>query len=196
MLPIELAGNVAIGDQPFNANGGRTRLYLRDNRLVVFNVSTEGFRQRYGADIWYNKDYKNKGGIPLSATAEFLYEKQKREGPTLGSGNDDLVRYGYHVQAGYLLKGSRSKDGVEVVAKYESIEMDDDDKSGGTENFIGQTIDIVGLGLNYWPRKEIRLSVNGFVFDIDQPITSATANDPFNNGDSAWAVVSGFYFKY
>ena len=87
--------------------------------------------------------------------------------------------------------GSRKKNGLEFVAKYESIDMDDDDKSSGTEDLAGQTVNILGLGLNYWPIKEVRLSVNGFVFDIDRPVTSATADDPFNNGDSAWAVVWG-----
>ena len=196
VLPIEVAGNFSIGDQPFNAGGGRTRLFLRDNRLTVFTVATEGLRQRYGGDIWYNKDYKNKGGFPLSATAEFIYENQEREGPVLGTGNDDLVRYGYHIQGGYLLMGSRKKNGLELVAKYERIDMDDDDKSSGTEDFAGQTVDTYGFGVNYWPIKEIRLSVNGFVFDIDRPVTTAAADDPFLNGGSAWAVVSGFYFKY
>ncbi len=196
VLPIEVAGNFSIGDQPFNASGGRTRLFLRDNRLTVFTVATEGLRRRYGGDIWYNKDYKNKGGFPLSATAEFIYERQEREGPVLGTGNDDLVRYGYHIQGGYLLMGSRKKNGLELVAKYERIDMDDDDKSSGTEDFAGQTVDTYGFGVNYWPIKEVRLSVNGFVFDIDRPVTTAAADDPFLNGDSAWAVVSGFYFKY
>ncbi len=196
MLPIQLAINASVGDQPHSATGGRTRLFLRDNRLTVFNVATEGLRQRYGADIWYNKDYKNQGGFPLSATAEFIYEKQEREGPVLGRGNDDLVRYGYHVQAGALLTGSRKKNGLELVAKYESIDMDDGDRSAGTEDLAGQTVNILGLGLNYWPIKEVRLSVNGFVFDIDRPVTSAADDDPFNNGDSAWAVLAGAYFKF
>ncbi len=196
MFPIQLAINASVGDQPHSSNGGRTRLFLRDNRLTVFNVATEGFRQMYGADIWYNKDYKNPGGLPLSATAEFIYEKQEREGPVLGRGNDDLVRYGYHVQAGYLLTGNRKKNGLELVAKYESIDMDDNDRSAGTEDLAGQRVDIIGLGLNYWPIKEVRLSVNGFVFDIDRPVTSAADDDPFNNGDSAWAIITGAYFKF
>ncbi len=196
MLPIQLAINASVGDQPHSATGGQTRLFLRDNRLTVFNVATEGLRQRYGADIWYNKDYKNQGGFPLSATAEFIYEKQEREGPVLGRGNDDLVRYGYHVQAGALLTGSRKKNGLELVAKYESIDMDDGDRSAGTEDLAGQTVNIIGLGLNYWLIKEVRLSVNGFVFDIDRPVTSAADDDPFNNGDSAWAVLAGAYFKF
>ena len=92
--------------------------------------------------------------------------------------------------------GSRKKNGLEFVAKYESIDMDDDDKASGTEDLAGQRVDIIGLGLNYWLIQELRLSVNGFIFDIDRPVTSATADDPFNNGGSAWAVVSGIYFKY
>ena len=195
-FPIEFAVNAVVGDQPQSSRGGRTRLFLRDNRLTVFNVATEGFRQRYGADIWYNKDYKNQGGLPLSATAEFIYEKQEREGPVLGRGNDDLIRYGYHVQAGTLLTGSRKKNGLELVAKYESIDMDDDDRSAGTEDLAGQRVDIIGLGLNYWPIKEVRLSVNGFVFDIDRPLTSAADDDPFNDGGSAWAILTGAYFKF
>ncbi|MFQ5915069.1 MAG: porin, partial [Nitrospinota bacterium] len=196
MLPIEVAGNLAIGDQPFSSTGGRTRLFLRDNRLTVFSVSTEGLRTRFGGDIWYNKDYKNKGGLPLSATAEFIYERQERDGPVLGMGNDDLVRYGYHVQAGYLLMGSRSKNGLELVAKVESIDMDDSENDGGPDELLGQTVYTYGFGVNYWPIKEVRLSVNGFLFDIDRPLTTAADDDPFNNGDSAWAIVSGFYFKY
>ncbi|MBI2882129.1 MAG: hypothetical protein HYY21_11085 [Candidatus Tectomicrobia bacterium] len=193
-LPIEVAGNVAVGEQPHSSTGGRVQLFLRDNRLTMFSVATEGMRTRWGGDIWYNKDYKQKGN-PFSATAELIYEKQEREGPVLGTGSDDLVRWGYHVQAGYLLTGTREKDGWELVAKYESIDMDDDDKSGG-DNIVGQTVDTWGFGLNYWPVKQVRLSVNGFVFDIDRPLTSAAADDPFNNGSSAWAVVSGFYFRF
>jgi hypothetical protein len=52
------------------------------------------------------------------------------------------------------------------------------------------------LGLNYWPIKEIRLTVDGFIFDFDRPITTATDPNPFNNGGSTWAVVMGAYFKY
>ena len=196
VFPIEFSVNAAVGNQPHSSKGGRTRLFLRDNRLSVFNVATEGLRQRYGVDIWYNKDYKNKGGLPLSATAEFIYEKQEREGPVLGVGNDDLIRYGYHVQGGYLLTGSRKKNGLELVAKYETIDMDDNDRSAGTEDLAGQTVNIFGFGINYWPIKAVRLSGNVFAFDIDRPVTSAADDDPFNNGGSTWAILTGAYFKF
>lgn len=194
-FPVEISGNFSAGDQPNSGNGARTRLFLRDNRLVIFNAATEGLRQRYGGDIWYNKAYKNKGGIPLSATAEFIYERQEREGlGPLGGKGDDVIRYGYHVQGGYMLMGSRSKNGLELVAKYERI--DADDESGGNEDLTGQTLDTYGLGLNYWPIKEVRLSANGFLFDFDRPLTTEADKDPFRDGDSAWAVIFGFYFKF
>jgi len=64
----------------------RTRLFLRDNRLRVFNAATEGLRARLGVDIRWNKDYRKKEGLPLSALAELIYEIQERDGPTLGGG--------------------------------------------------------------------------------------------------------------
>ncbi|MFQ5692841.1 MAG: porin [Nitrospinota bacterium] len=192
VLPIEVAANVAFGNQPFNARGGRTRLFLRDNRLQVFNVSTEGFRQRYGGDLWFNKDYK-KG--PLSATAEYIFERQEREGPRLGRDRADLIRRGFHVQAGYLLTGTRKKNGLEFVFKYEHIDMDDEEDDGGADEIAGQTVEVLGFGLNFWPIQEVRLSLDGFVFDIDRPLDAAS-EDPFRNGDTAWAVLSGFYFKF
>ncbi|MFQ5692526.1 MAG: porin [Nitrospinota bacterium] len=193
-LPIEVAVNAAFGDQPFSATGGRVRLFLRDNRLTVFSVSTEGFRTRFGGDVWYNKDYKNKGGLPLSATAEFIYERQERQGANLGRGLDDLIRYGFHVQGGYLVTGSRKKNGLELVAKFERIDMEDEDTSSG-DDIAGQTVDVYGFGVNYWPIGEVRLSVDGFIFDTDRAVAAAS-DDPFQNGDTAWAIVTGFYFKF
>ncbi len=196
MLPIEVAGNFAIGDQPLNANGARTRLFLRDNRLVIFNTATQGLQRRYGGDIWYNKDYENKGGPPVSAMFEFIYERQERQGSTFAPGLADIIRYGYILQGGYLVTGSRSKNGVELVAKVEGIDMDDDANNGGAGDLAGQKLRTYAFGLNYWPIKEVRLTVDGFVFDFDQPITTAADPNPFNNGGTAWAVVAGAYFKY
>ena len=51
--------------------------------------------------------------------------------------------------------------------------MDDRDGSDTSENLLGQSVDTFGLGLNYRPIPAIRLSVNGFLFDIDRPITDA-----------------------
>lgn len=191
-IPLEVGGNVSIGNQPFDSRGGRTRLFLRDNRVQVFNASTEGQRLGLGGDVWFNKNYK-KG--PFSATAEYIWQRHEREGPTLGRGNDDLIRHGFHVQAGYLVTGTRKKNGLELVAKYELIDMDDSENNGGSDEILGQTVKSWGLGVNYWLMKEVRLSLNGFIFDIDQPI-DRTSDDPFLNGDTAWAVISGAYFKF
>ncbi len=194
MLPLEVNLNVAIGQQAHSSNGARTRLFLRNNRLTVFNQATEGMRRRFGGDIWYNKDYK--AGFPVSATFEFIYEDQEMRGPVLGRATDKVERYGWHLQGGWMLTGSRKKDGLEFVAKYEQIDMDDQDTGPGDLDIAGQTVKTVGLGMNYWPVKEIRFSFNGFVFDFDQPLTTAADTDPFNNGGSAWAVLAGAHFKF
>ncbi len=194
--PIEVGANASVGRQPHNPLGGRTRLFLRDNRLSVFNAATEGLRTRLGVDIGWNKDYRKKEGLPLSTLAEIIYEIQEREGPTLGKGNGALIRTGYAVQAGVLLTGDWKKGGVELVARFDSIDMDDRSGSDNSENLPGQSVDTFGFGLNYRPIPAIRLSVNGFLFDIGQPITDAGDRDPFNNGGGAWAFLSGFYLKY
>jgi hypothetical protein len=194
VLPIEMAGNFTLGKQPFNANGARTRLFLRDNRLIIFNAETKGLRQRYGGDIWYNKDYRNTGGLPLAFQFEFIYERQERDQE---DGLADIVRQGYHLQAGYLVLGSRSKHGLEPVFRLEYIDMDNE---GGGTGVNGQNLYVYGFGLNYWPIKEIRLSVNGFIFDFDRPLTeeggSSSSDDPFKNGGNAWAMLLGAYFKF
>jgi hypothetical protein len=193
--PIEAAGNVSIGRQPHNASGGLTRLVLRDNRLAVFDAATEGLRTRFGGDLSYNKEYR-KQGLPFSALAEFIYESQEREGPVLGSGNADLIRYGYSVQAGYLLMGEWKKNGLEAAARYDSIDVDDPGRSRSGVNLAGQTVNTLSLGLTYRPIAQVRVSLNGFLIDIDRPATTALDRDPFKNGGGAWAVLSGIYFKY
>ena len=97
-------------------------------------------------------------------------------------GNGDLVRSGYAVQAGYLLAGDWKRGGLEFVARYDSIDMDDRDGAAGPGGLIGQTVDTFALGLNYRPISEIRLSMSGFLFDIDRPLTDAGDRDPFKNG--------------
>ena len=50
--------------------------------------------------------------------------------------------------------------------------------------------------MNYWPIKEIRLTVDGFIFDFDRPVGSPLSPNPFLNGDTAWAILMGAYFKF
>ena len=194
ILPIEVAGNFTLGKQPRNDNGARTRLFLRDNRLVIFNAETKGLRQRYGGDLWYNKDYRNTESLPLAVQFEFIYERQERDQE---DGLADIVRQGYHLQAGYLVLGSRSKHGLEAVVRVEYIDIDNE---GGGTGVSGQTLHVYGFGLNYWPIKEIRLSVNGFIFDFDRPLFEeggdSNSDDPFKNGGNAWAMLLGAYFRF
>ena len=194
--PLIVGGNVSIGRQPHNPLGGRTRLFLRDNRLTIFNAATEGLRTRYGADLFFNKDYRDYPRFPFSVLVEFMYERQEREGPVLGRGNRDLIRYGYSLQTGYLLKGPRTSNGLEFAVRYESIDMDFDNGAAAPAGLPGQTLDTFGVGLTYRPTPAIRLSLNGFWFDIDRPITTAADRDPLKNGDGAWAVLSGFHLEY
>ena len=193
--PLFVGGNVSVGRQPHNPLGGRTRLFLRDNRQTVFNTATEGLRTRYGSDLFFNKDYRDYPRLPFSALAEFIYERQERAGPVLGRGNSDLIRNGYSLQAGYLLKGPRTSNGLEFAVRYESIDMDFDNGAATSAGIPGQTLDTFGVGLTYRPVPAIRLSLNGFLFDIDRPITTAADEDPLKNG-GAWAILSGFYMKY
>jgi len=53
--------------------------------------------------------------------------------------------------------------------------MDDPNGSNNSENLIGQSVDTLGLGLNY------------------RPITDAGDRDPFKNSGGTWAFLSGFY---
>ncbi len=84
--PIEVGANASVGRQPHNPVGGRTRFFLRDNRLSVFNAATEGLRTRLGVDIGWNKDYRKKEGLPLSALAELIYEITGARRPDAGGG--------------------------------------------------------------------------------------------------------------
>lgn len=186
MWPIQLVGAFSMGEQEHNSRGARTRLFLRDNRLQVFNAATGGLRQRYGGELWYNKDYKTKGALPLSILAEYMHERQERKG--VSGDLDDVIRQGWHVQGGYMLSGSRKKNGLELVGRVESFEGDDG--AGGE-----QEVNVYGLGVSYWPIAETRFSLNVFRFDIDQPEDPASP-DPFKSGDVAWAVLAGAYFKF
>ncbi len=185
-LPIQLVGGFSVGEQEHNSKGARTRLFLRDNRLEVFKAATGGLRQRCGGEFWYNKDYKTKGAPPISILAEYMHERQERKG--VPGDLDDVIRKGWHVQGGYMLSGSRKKNGLELVARAESFEGDDG--AGGE-----QKVNAYGLGVSYWPIAETRFSLNLFRFDIDEP-EDPDSSDPFKNGDDAWAILGGAYFKF
>ncbi len=198
ILPLEIGGNFNIGHQPFSSNGARTRLFMRDNRKVIFNASTEGLRVRGGGDVFYNKDYKH-GRVSL--LGEFIWQQNEREGPVLtGTGTlpknpDSVIRYGWHLTGGAMLLGSRKKNGLEFVARVEQIDADDSGNNGGADELVGQQLTTYGLGLNFWPYSQLRFLANGFIFDFDRA-TDLTSADPFDQEGTTYGVIFAAMLKF
>jgi phosphate-selective porin OprO/OprP len=151
----------------------------------------------------------------LRAQAEYF--QRKVEGETLGGDNADVDVDGYYAQIGYMFNGVRgykagagkwdkpSEAGaVEVFARYENSTIDGDaasvvgDMIGGvTPANISDEFEAKAMvvGINYFPTKAVRMSLNYVDYEVDNIDTSAQI-DGENVQDDGKAIVGRLQYVF
>jgi hypothetical protein len=150
-------------------------------------------------------------------TSELVYmhdnTREAEDGYQLADRDDRLgyLRgYGYYVQAGYWLMGTREvigfpaygkplhadltkpssapQQGVQVLAKFERIHVTYSSAGrAGTPDSKSPDGDIdvnaYSLGANYWATRNVRVTLNyvGYVFPSSEPTSASTAGAPIQN---------------
>jgi len=164
---------------------------------AMFKKTTcRGDRERYGVDLAYKIGPFKLQGEYIYQRAE--REKQVRVNPSthkiVSSGGKlidapDLITQGWYVLGTLFVWGNEEK-GVQLVGRYEQMDFDDKDASndyleanpvgknsllnpyGNELNKRGNTADVLSLGMNFFPMKNVKLAFNWFYQTMDNIYTT------------------------
>lgn len=167
-----------------------------DTTGKVGDLTYRGQRDRYGLELLYRVGPLKLQGEWIYQRLE--REKQVRVNPEtnqiVSSGGKlidgpDLIAWGWYILGTYFIWGNPDQ-GIQLVARYEQMDVDDEPASkkyreanpmpknsvsnpyGNALNLRGNTADVLTLGINYFPFRNVKLAFNWLYQTLDNPYTT------------------------
>jgi phosphate-selective porin OprO/OprP len=161
-------------------------------------VYVKGRRTRVGAELSYTPG-------PFGLNAEWMQAREERKGQGLGDVDlSDFITSGWYVSGTWLITGE-DKDGfnnprnnlfgggigaVEVAARLEKLQFESEDKTGPAfrnpraEHILPNSDTSWSLGINWFPNRWVRLTVNGIREEFDD-----IRRTPLDNTTVFWSGI-------
>jgi phosphate-selective porin len=209
---LSVGGNVQIGKEPLNLRGADTPTTVATDNLFIFGgslpatvvptgtLATQGLRTRAGGDFRWDFALANH---PTFLHGEYIHEVQERENipvnNTVVARLPDLVRQGFMIQGGVFVTGKETR-GLELLGRFDHVAVDDqrdpvlaaahpvrpEQIFGNPFNLLGNRMNTVTLGANYYFAKWTRFKINYYIQDLKRATT------PGGGVGLSKAGVSGF----
>ncbi len=146
-------------------------------------VYVKGRRTRLGTEVSYTPG-------PVGLAAEWMQAREERQGQGLGDEDlSDFITSGWYASATWLVTGEDKEDfdnprrplfdggfgAIEVGARVEALRFESEDKTGPAfrneraEHILGNRDRVVTLGVNWWPTRWTRVTVNAIREQFDDP---------------------------
>jgi phosphate-selective porin len=194
---LAVGGSVGVGNDPLNARGADTSTTVATDGLFIFGgplpattipqgtTSTQGRRTRAGGDFHLDFLAANRPGF---VQAEYIREVRERKDIPLGTSFaptlPDLVRQGFYVQGGLFVTGGETR-GLELLARFDTVDVDDkrdlglaaahpitpEQLFGNPFNILGNRMNTVTLGANYYFGRRTRFQLNYYIQDLERATT-------------------------
>jgi phosphate-selective porin OprO/OprP len=167
-------------------------------------VYVKGRRSRLGAEAFYTPG-------PVGLAAEWMQAREQRKEQGLGDVDlSDVVTTGWYASATWLVTGEDKDDfnnprrslfdggigAVELVARYEKLWFASADKEGAAfrnpraEHILGNSDAVWTLGVNWFPNRWVRLTINGIREEFEDVVrTPKAATTEFWSGVARLQVV-------
>ncbi len=162
-----------------------------ENRLAVHTADKIKFADSIDAE-----DHSQYGLEAAWMTGPFSIQSEYVSSTWEDAAGDEVEYTGYYAQATWSLTGEsrsyKAKKGYfdkikpagangawELVAKIEHGEVDD-----GRAGMEGNEFDNITVGVNWYANKNVRVSVNYVMSEIDTPVTGAIKGKSLDDGDA------------
>ena len=168
-------------------------------------VYVKGRRTRVGTEVSYMPG-------PVGLNAEWMQAREERLNQGLGDVDlSDFITTGWYASATWLITGEDKEDfnnprrplfdggfgAVEIGARFEELRFESAEKIGEAfpnpraENILGNRDRVLTVGLNWWPSRWTRLTVNGIRETFQDP-----ARTPEPGTTEFWSGVMRFQIVF